>query len=86
MCFLLRERGKNPGSSWNLNPRPAGGYWQEVVGSVSYTIGSCKMMFPVNYLVYSVNYIVCLLITYLVYSINYLVCLLITTRTNWVDS
>ena len=29
---------------------------------------SCKMMFPISYLVYSVNYFTCLLITYLVYS------------------
>ena len=43
---------------------------------------SCKMMFPISYLVYSVNYFTCLLITYLVYSENYHVCLLITTRTN----
>ena len=59
-------------------------YWQEVVDSVSYTIGSCTIMFPVNDLDCSVNYVVCLLITYLVYSVNYLVCLLITIRTNWV--
>ena len=40
-------------------------YWQEFVDPVSYTtgIGSCKMMFPISYLVYSVNYLVCLLIT-----------------------
>ena len=30
---------------------------------------SCKIMFPISYLVYSVNYQVCLLITYLVYSV-----------------
>ena len=52
------------------------------VDSVPYTTGSCKMMFPISYLVYSVNYRAYLLITYLVYSVNYLVCLLITTRTN----
>ena len=60
-------------------------YRQEVVDSVNsvpYTIGSCKMMFPINYLVYSVNYtyFTCLLITYLVYNENYHVCLLITIR------
>ena len=57
-------------------------YWQEVVDSVSYTTGSCKMMFTMSYFVYSVNYFACLLITYLVYRENYHVCLLITTRTN----
>ena len=42
------------------------------------------MVFSISYLVYSVNYHVCLLITYFVYSVNYLVCLQITTRTNQV--
>ena len=37
--------------------------FQEVVDSVPYTTGSCKMMFPISYLVYSVNYFTCLLIT-----------------------
>ena len=67
-------------------------YGQEVIDSVSYTTaGSCKIMFPVSYLVYSVNYFTGLLIiylaysnNYLVYSNNYLVCLLITIRTNQV--
>ena len=40
-----------------------------VVDSVVYNTGSCKMMFPVSYLVYSVNCVVCLLMT---------------TRTNWI--
>ena len=43
---------------------------------------SCKMMFPISYLVYSVNYFTCLLITCLVYNENYHACLLIITRTN----
>ena len=47
--------------------------------------GSCKMMFPISYLFYSVICFVCLLITYHVYSVNYLVCLLLTTRTNRVE-
>ena len=42
---------------------------------------SCKMMFPISYLVYCVNYFTCLLKTYLVYNENYHVCLLII-RTN----
>ena len=50
-------------------------FWLEVV------TGSCKTIFPISYLVYSVKY-TCLLTTYLVYSVNYLVCLLITTRAN----
>ena len=33
---------------------------QEVVDSVSYTTGSCKMIFTVSYFVYSINYLVCL--------------------------
>ena len=37
---------------------------------------------PTSYFVYSVNYLICLLITYFVYSVNYHVCLLLTTRTN----
>ena len=40
-------------------------YSQEVVDSVEfvpYTTGSCKM-FPISYLVYNVNYFICLLIT-----------------------
>ena len=51
-----------------------------VIFSIYHT--SCKMMFPISYLVYSVKYFTCLLITYLVHSENYHVCLLITTRTN----
>ena len=31
-------------------------YIQEVVDSAPYTTGSCKMMFPISYLAYSVNY------------------------------
>ena len=38
---------------------------------------NCTALFP-SYLVYSVNYFVCLLITYVVYSVNYFVCSLIT--------
>ena len=45
--------------------------------SVSYTTGKCKMVFPISYLAYSINYFV-----YLVYGETYHVCLLITTRTN----
>ena len=40
-------------------------YGQEVVDSVPYTTGSCKMMFLVSYLVYSVNYFTCVVMTYL---------------------
>ena len=32
-------------------------YSQEVLDSVLYAIGSCKMIFALNYLVYSVDYI-----------------------------
>ena len=41
------------------------------------TTGRCKMMFPINNLVYSVTVLY-------VYCVNYLVRLLITTRTNQV--
>ena len=41
-------------------------------------MGSCKMIIPTSCLVYSVNYLACILITYLVYSVNYLACILIT--------
>ena len=37
-------------------------YRQEVVDSVDsvpYTAGSCKMMFPISYLVYGINYFTC---------------------------
>ena len=37
--------------------------WPVVTGSCTCITGSCIMMFPVRYLVYSVNYIVSLLIT-----------------------
>ena len=39
-----------------------------MVDSVSYTTKSCKMVFPISFLVYSVNYHVCLLITTTVVS------------------
>ena len=45
-------------SSWQLVPI----YQQEVVDSVDsvpFTAESCKMMFPVSYLVYSINYFTC---------------------------
>ena len=38
-------------------------YRQEVVGSVSYTTEISKMMFTTSYLVYRVNFLVCLLVT-----------------------
>ena len=50
------------------------------VDSGIYTPEVVKRMFPISYLVYSVNFLTCLLITYLVYSENYHVYLLITTR------
>ena len=50
------------------------------VDSGIYTPEVVKRMFPKSYLVYSVNFLTCLLITYLVYSENYHVYLLITTR------
>ena len=43
-------------------------YGQEVVDSVDsgiYTPEVVKRMFPISYLVYSVNFLTCLLITYL---------------------
>ena len=55
-----------------------GGYYipytdRKVVDSVdsgTYTPEVVKMMFPISYLVYSVNFLTCLLITHLVYSEN----------------
>ena len=56
--------------------------WQQMGIIFHIPTGSCKMMFPISNLVYSVNYFTCLLITYLVYSENYHVYLLIAIRTN----
>ena len=38
-------------------------YWREVVDSASYTTGSCKLISPISYLAYSVNYLAYWLIT-----------------------